>query len=121
MEGKEEPGSAPEPGMMPEAKELPGSREEPAPPPPRPQKAGALAILALVLSVVGLLVPLSGVAGVVAGFVELNRIKSGRSSAKGYSFARAAIIVGIIAVVLNIILTIYMLETGGITINTATT
>lgn len=107
-----EPAAAPEPATMPDAQELPATEGEP--PPPRPQKASTLSILALVLAVGGLIIALSGAAGVILGFVELNRIKTGRSSTKGYTFARAAIIIGIITVILYLVILFYTIQTGGL-------
>lgn len=81
--------------------------------PPRPEKAGGLAIASLVLSILGIFCCfIPAVAGIVLGIVELGNIKKGKSSAKGQSMAKTGIIIGIAALVLNLILIVYMLSSG---------
>jgi len=81
--------------------------------PAKPEKTSALAIVALVLSVIGVCCLIPAVVGMALGFVELNRIKSGDSSAKGQTVAKMAVIVGIVAIALNILSTIYLIYSGG--------
>jgi uncharacterized membrane protein len=78
-----------------------------------PEKASGMAIAALVLSIIGVCCLIPAVVGLALGFIEMNKIKSGESSAKGYGLAKAAVIVGIIAIALSVLSTIYMISTGG--------
>lgn len=90
---------------------------EPTLPPgmmPPPEKAGGMAIAALVLSIIGICCFIPAVVGLALGFIEMNRIKSGQSSAKGYSLAKVAVIIAIVAIALNILSTIYVIVTGGV-------
>lgn len=55
-----------------------------------------LAILALVLAIAGITNCVTGIAGIILGIVELDKIKKKQSPPEGRKFARAAIIVGIL-------------------------
>ena len=68
-----------------------------------------LAILALVLAIAGITNCVTGVAGVILGFIELDKIKKKQSPPEGRKFARAAVIVGIATVVLFALLEIVYL------------
>ncbi|HEX4058756.1 MAG TPA: DUF4190 domain-containing protein [Galbitalea sp.] len=57
-----------------------------------PRATNTLAIIALIASCAGLLVPLADIAGVVMGFIALNQIK--RTGENGHGMALAAVIVG---------------------------
>jgi len=81
--------------------------------PPRPEKASGLATASLVLSVVGIFCcSVPALAGVVIGIVELGNIKKGQSSEKGRSLAKAGIIIGILALAVNLIIAIILVATG---------
>ncbi|MFA5809735.1 MAG: DUF4190 domain-containing protein [Thermoleophilia bacterium] len=71
-----------------------------------PEKAGGLAIAALVLSIAGLVcccLTVPSIVGLVLGFVEKGRIARGESSQKGAGMVKAAIILGIIGVAIGVI------------------
>lgn len=81
--------------------------------PPRPEKASGLATASLVLSILGVFCcSVPAVAGIVIGIVELGNIKNGRSSIKGKSMAKAGVVIGVAALVINIILAIVLVSTG---------
>ncbi|MBI5871199.1 MAG: DUF4190 domain-containing protein [Actinobacteria bacterium] len=81
--------------------------------PPRPEKASGLATASLVLSILGIFCcSVPALAGVVIGIVELGNIKKGQSSIKGQSMAKAGVIIGIAALVINLILAIVLVATG---------
>ncbi|HDZ59224.1 MAG TPA: DUF4190 domain-containing protein [Actinobacteria bacterium] len=54
----------------------------------------------------------ASVVGLILGIVELGRINRGESSEKGRGFAKAAIIIGAIAVTLGVIVNIILAITG---------
>lgn len=84
--------------------------------PPRPEKASGLATASLVLSILGIFCcSVPALAGVVIGIVELGNIKKGQSSIKGQQMAKAGIIIGIAALVMNLILAIVLISTGDYT------
>lgn len=84
--------------------------------PPRPEKASGLATASLVLSILGIFCcSVPALAGVVIGIVELGNIKKGKSSIKGQQMAKAGIIIGIAALVINLILAIVLISTGDYT------
>lgn len=95
----------------------PGGGYPPVPPPP-PGVPGAaaggstnvLAIVGLVCSIIGFCCGLLAIVGIILGFVSLNQLKT--SGEKGEGLAKAAIIVGIVALVLAVILWIVSLAGG---------
>ncbi len=78
-----------------------------------PEKTGGMAIASLILSIVGICCFVPAIVGLALGFMEINNIKNGRSSAKGYGIARAAIIIAIVAILLDVAYWIYLISTGG--------
>ncbi len=80
---------------------------------PQPEKTSGMATAALVLSIVGIFCcGVASIVGLILGIVELGRINRGESSEKGRSFAKAAIIIGAIAVTLGVIVNIILAVTG---------
>jgi|GEM_PF-946037 len=78
------------------------------------QKAGAMAIIALIAGILSILchcIPLAGfaigfllsVTAIVLGIIEFNKIKKGESSAKGRGMCIAGIILGGVGIVFGII------------------
>lgn len=71
------------------------------------------AIIALIMSVTGLLFLVPAVGGIVLGSIELSRINRRLSPAKGRSLALAGIIIGAVVLALDIIATIVIMARGG--------
>lgn len=81
--------------------------------PPRPESASGLAIASLVLSITGIFCcSIPAIAGIVIGIVELGNIRKGRSSAKGQPMAKAGVVIGAAALVINVILAVYLIYSG---------
>jgi Domain of unknown function (DUF4190) len=88
-------------------------------PPPYGQPAGPaqtepMAVIGLIASVVGLCFAglLLGAAGAVLGFVARNRIRASGGAKKGEGLATAAIVVGVIAALLSVVLIALALSSG---------
>lgn len=78
-----------------------------------PQKASGMATAALVLSILGIFCcGIASIIGLILGIVELGNINKGQSSEKGRGFAKAAIIIGIIAIALGVFVNIILIATG---------
>lgn len=78
-------------------------------------KAGGLAIAALVLSLVGLIPCFFGIPNILAivfGAIELSHIKKGDASRKGYGMALAGLIIGLVTVGLFVLLIILEIIIG---------
>lgn len=69
-------------------------------------------IVALIMSITGLLFLVPAIGGVVLGSIELSRIKKGDSPARGRSLALAGIIIGAAVLALDIIATVIILAKG---------
>lgn len=68
---------------------------------------------ALVLSIVGVFCcGVASIVGLILGIIELGKINRGESPEKGRGFAKAAIIIGAIAIGLGIIINIILAATG---------
>lgn len=74
-------------------------------PPPRQTGTNALAIVALVSSVLGLLCGLGSLLGIALGLIAINQIK--KTGQQGYALAVSAIVVGVAALLLSIIMWTY--------------
>jgi hypothetical protein len=87
-----------------------------------PRATNTLAIIALVASCAGLLIPLADVAGVVMGFIALNQIK--RTGESGHGMALAAVIVGFAVFFLELLVVaayfVFLFWIIGITASAAT-
>lgn len=70
-----------------------------------------MAIASLVCSIVGLCCGILAILGIIFGFVALNQIK--QRGQGGAQLAKAGIIIGIIALVLNVGWAIFNVATGG--------
>ncbi len=81
------------------------------------EKAGVMAIIALIAGILGLICPclpivgstlgfLLSVAAIVLGIIEFNKIKKGESSEKGKGMSIAGIILGGVAIVFGIVMLI---------------
>jgi uncharacterized membrane protein len=86
---------------------------------PGQDKTSGMAIAALVCAIIGFICcwnccgQFVGIAALVLGFLELQKIKKGESSAKGKWMAITAIIVGIIDIIIGIINVLWLFLGGG--------
>lgn len=86
-----------------------------------PEKASGMATAALILSIVGLFCcGVASIVGLILGAVELGKINRGESSEKGRGFAKAAIIIGAVAIALGVIVNVILIATGSWTFNFST-
>ena len=82
------------------------------------EKRGTLAVIALILGIAGIVIVwipvvnflgfLLSVAAIVLGAIEIVRINQGKSSVKGKGFAITGIILGAVAIVLGIVITVVL-------------
>lgn len=76
-------------------------------------KRSGLSIASLVTGILSIVLVFTGgalsVAGIVLGAIDLNRIKTGRSSEIGKSFDIAGIVCGALGIVISIIMTIVII------------
>lgn len=70
-----------------------------------------LAIIGLICSILGLCCGIGAIIGIILGVVAQNQIK--QTGQQGEGIAKAAIIIGVIAVVLQILYWIWAIATGG--------
>ena len=75
-----------------------------------PAGTNVLAIISLVVSIIGFCCLIGGIVGVVLGYLATNQIK--QTGQQGAGLAKAGIIVGIIAIVVNIIWIVVSFSTG---------
>ncbi len=84
------------------------------PAPPKPKSNNPL--IAMILSIVGVFCcGLLSIAGLILGYIELGKINRGETSEEGRGMAKAAVIIGIIALALWVIGIIIAAFTGGVT------
>ena len=70
-----------------------------------------LAVLSMILAIAGITNCLTGVAGMILGIVELDKIKKGQSSPEGRRYAKWAVIIGAIITALFFLYLIFVFST----------
>ncbi len=92
---------------------------EAQPVPPLQDKTSGMAIAALVSAIIGFICcwnccgQVIGIVALILGFLELQKIKKGESSEKGKWMAIAAIVVGILDIIIGLINVAWLFLGGG--------
>lgn len=83
--------------------------------PAQPPKSN-MPLIAMIMSIVGIFCcGLLAIAGLILGYIEMGKIDRGEASAEGRGMAKAAVIIGLVAIGLWVIGLIISIATGGFT------
>lgn len=86
-----------------------------------PEKASGMATAALILSIAGIFCcGVASIIGLILGIIELGKINRGESSERGRGYAKAAIIISVVAIALGVIVNIILVAVGGWSFNFST-